>query len=109
TYRDAGRYYGEQRGDLNRAVQYLEQARQLRPDDYETLRLLGVAYGIGGDQERAISFFNRAAELAPDNADAWFNLATAHLNAGNAIRAEEYLQRAKALDPGIVERRRREN
>ncbi|RMF03892.1 MAG: tetratricopeptide repeat protein, partial [Bacteroidetes bacterium] len=46
TYRDAGRYYGEQLGDLATALRYLEQAYQGRPSDYETIRLLGVAHGI---------------------------------------------------------------
>ncbi|MCB0581580.1 MAG: tetratricopeptide repeat protein, partial [Phaeodactylibacter sp.] len=46
TYKDAGQFFGEQQGDLNKAVRYLEQAREIMPNEYEVLRLLGVAHGI---------------------------------------------------------------
>ncbi len=107
TYRDAGRYYGEQQGDVARAIRYLQSAYQLRPDDYETLRLLGVAHGISGNAEKAIEFFTRCTELRPNQADAWYDLGSAYYNAGQPERAQQLQQKAKQLDPDIVERRQK--
>jgi tetratricopeptide (TPR) repeat protein len=104
TYRQAGRYYGEQKGDLQRSLNYLLKAHELRPQEYETLRLIGVAYGMGGKQEKAIEFFSKAAEAKPDNADAWWNLASAYHYNGQAEKAQEYRQKAIQIDPDIENR-----
>lgn len=104
TYRDAGRYFGEQLGDLPKAIQYLEQAYALRSDDYETARLLGVAYGIGGDTAKAIQYFSRAVELEPDSADALYNLGSAYYQAGQPERGRELHEKALQLDPEVAKR-----
>jgi Tfp pilus assembly protein PilF len=105
TYRDAGRFYGQQKGDLNTALSYLLKAYEMRPDDYEVLRLMGVVYGIGGQGEKAVEFFTKALALQPDDADALFNLGTAYLNAGPTDRAQEFIQKAKAINPNIEQER----
>lgn len=105
TYRQAGRYYGEQKGDMQRSLQYLLQAYNARPNEYETLRLLGVAYGITGDQLKAIEFFTQAANLEPGNADAWWNLASAYYYNQQPDKAEEYQQKAIQIDPNIQNRK----
>ncbi len=107
TYRNAGRFYGEKKGDLQKSLQYLTKAHELRPDEYETLRLLGVAYGIGGDNVKAIDFFTKATKVQPENADAMFNLASAYFHGGNQAKGEEYRQKALALDPNIEQERSR--
>lgn len=104
TYRDAGRYFGEQKGDLARAIQYLEQAYQMRPNDFETVRLLGVAHGRAGHNQEAIRFFTRATEIQPDNAEAWFNLGSAYYNAGNPDKGAELHEKARQLDPNVGSR-----
>jgi tetratricopeptide (TPR) repeat protein len=101
TYRDAGRYYGEQKGDLNKALQYLAKAYEMRPNEYEVLRLLGVAYGVGGNPSKAVEFFEKAAAAEPNNADAWYNLGSAYFNAGQADKAQEFIQKAKQINPNI--------
>ncbi|MCB0518110.1 MAG: tetratricopeptide repeat protein [Lewinellaceae bacterium] len=106
TYRDAGRYYGEQKGDLNKAMEYLTKAFEMRPNEYETLRLLGVAYGVGGNVEKAVEFFEKAAQLEPNNADAWYNLGSAYYNAGQPEKAQEFIQKAKQINPDIEEERK---
>jgi protein O-mannosyl-transferase len=108
TYRDAGRFYGEQQNDLAKALQYLLQAYELRPEEYETLRLLGVAYGIGGNSQKALEFFSKAAEIQPDDADALYNLGTAYLNAGMADKGNENIQKALEIDPNVAIRRQNE-
>lgn len=101
TLRQAGRYYGEEKSDLQRSLQYLQRAYDMRPDDYETLRLLGIAYGISGDNANAIRYFTRAAEIEPDNAQAWWNLGNAYRYAGNLEKQAEMHARARQLDPQI--------
>ena len=106
TYRDAGRFYGEQQGDLARALQYLQQAYQLEPEDYETLRLLGVAHGIQGNADRALEFFSKAVEREPENPDALYNLGSAYYNAGMPEQGQAYHQRAREIDPEVEQRMR---
>ncbi len=105
TYRDAGRYFGEQKGDLNKSLGYLLQSYEMSPGDYETVRLLGVAYGISGNIGKAIEFFTKALELEPGNADANYNLGTAYFNAGQPERGQEFIQKAKEINPNIEQER----
>jgi protein O-mannosyl-transferase len=104
TYRQAGQYYGEQRGDLNQAIQYLQEALRLQPNDYEVLRLLGVAHGVGGQHQQAVAYFEQAVQQQPENATAWFNLAQAREYAGNAAGAQRALARAQQIDPDIQQK-----
>ncbi len=104
TYREAGRYYGEEKGDINRAISYLEKAFQLNQNEYETLRLLGVAYGISGRTDKALDFFTKALSVNPNNPDALWNLANAHSNVGNTEKANELRQKAITIDPEVANR-----
>jgi tetratricopeptide (TPR) repeat protein len=106
TYREAGRYFGEQKGDVAKALDYLNKAYQMRPGEYETLRLLGVAYGFSGQGAKAVEFFSKALAADPQNADAFYNLGTAYYNQGEIEKANENFQQAKAINPNIEEERR---
>lgn len=101
AYREAGRYFGEQLGDTEKAIAYLERARQSSPQDVETLRLLGIAYGIAGQPNKTIELLDQAVKLQPDNASILYNLGAAYGQIGQAERAQEYLNRAQAIDPTI--------
>ncbi len=105
TYREAGKYYGEQKGDVATATKYLEKAYELRPDEYETLRLLGVAYGIQGRNNLAINYFSKALDQQPESAEALWNLANAYFFNGNEAKASELRQKALQIDPEIASRR----
>lgn len=105
TYREAGRYYGEQKGDLQKSIQYLTKAVEHRPDEYETVRLLGVAYGVGGNNPKAIEYFTKAVALQPDNASALFDLGSAWFHAGDQAKANEYFAKAKEINPNIENER----
>ncbi len=104
TYQQGGRYYGEQLGDLPRAIQFLEQAQKMRPNEFETNRLLGVAYGIQGNPLKAIEFFTKATEIEPNNADAWFMLGSAYYNIGQEEVGSQYHQKAISIDPEVQQR-----
>lgn len=102
TYKDAGKYYGEKLGKVGQAIQYLNKAYELMPQEYEVVRLLGVAHGIRGDTAKAIEYFTKATELQPSNPGAWFDLGTAYLNSGNAQLGQQYRNKALEIDPNYL-------
>lgn len=104
AYRDGGRFFGEQKGNIEMALEFLKKAVEYLPEDYETLRLLGVAHGIRGNHMDAIEYFEKAAEARPDEAAAWYNLGTAYLNAGNEDLGGHYRNKAVEIDPEIAEK-----
>lgn len=107
AYTEAGQYYGEQANDLSKALNYLQQAFRLRPNDFNTIRLLGVANGMTGNSAEAIRLFTKCTVLQPNNASAWFDLGVAYLNAQDEVKANEAFTRAKSIDPDIESKRRR--
>ncbi|NND05264.1 MAG: tetratricopeptide repeat protein [Saprospiraceae bacterium] len=101
AYRDLGRWYGEKRGDLTNALHYLQRAIAVDPDDYETNRLLGIAYGNSGQASEAIKYFLKALSIKPEDGWTHYNLGLAYLSAGDTINAKDYITKAKALNPEI--------
>jgi tetratricopeptide (TPR) repeat protein len=97
----AGKDAGEVQGNIRKAFEYLRRAEQLSPNDYETLRLLGVASGVSGQTAQALSYFQRASQARPDDAEARWNYAIALYNAGQTDAAETEFQAAERLKPGI--------
>lgn len=100
-----GRYFGEQKNDLNKSRALLQRALTLDGNDYETLRLLGVLNGVAGQQAEALKYFKRAAEVNPNDGDALWNLGTAYYQLGELDQASQAFARAKQVDPGIEARR----
>ncbi len=107
AYREGGKMYGEKMGNLEKALQYLNEAIRYLPDDYETLRLLGVANGVGGNHTLAIEYFEKATSVQPDLADAWLNLGTAYFSAGDVEKGNYFYAKAKEMDPAVMERNQR--
>ncbi|MEO1514450.1 MAG: tetratricopeptide repeat protein [Bacteroidota bacterium] len=105
TYRDAGRYWGEKRQDIQKAIINLQEARKRMPEDYETNRLLGVAFGVANQHMRAIEYFLKATEIQPENADAHWNLGSAFMHLGSNDKAQVAIEKAEQLDPGIRQRK----
>ena len=103
--RDAGKYHGEQRGDVAKAFQYLTESWQYNTKDAETARLLGVANGVQGKHTDAIAWFSKAVELSPDNATFFFDLSMAYRGAGDLAKSEEALRKAVEINPKILEER----
>jgi tetratricopeptide (TPR) repeat protein len=98
TYRDAGLFYGQQQGDLNKAIQYLNEARKTLPNDYETIFGLGVANGMQGNLTEAIQLFEKTTQIQPNSAGAWRNLGNAYMNAGNQEAGQAALNKANSLE-----------
>jgi len=98
AYREGGKYWGEKMHDLEKALNYLQQAYQLNPNDFETLRLLGVAYGVEGNNVKAIEYLEKARLIKPENASVLYNLGSAYLNSGNPGKGQEFYDQARAVD-----------
>ena len=101
TYRDFGRYKGETLGNLPAAIEYLEKALEVIPDDYESNRLAAIAYGNYGVSEKSIQYFEKAVSLNPNDGWTFYNLGMAYLNQGDTIQARRNLIKAKELNPEI--------
>lgn len=97
--RDQGRFYGEKQNDLNKALEYLNQSYEVNPNDVETVRLLGITYGMGGLHAKALPYFKRLVELKPQEVSFVKNLSLAYRNTGDEANAELYRQKALQLDP----------
>ncbi|MDX1685535.1 MAG: tetratricopeptide repeat protein, partial [Saprospiraceae bacterium] len=97
TYNNWAQQLGEQENDVDGAIRVLNRALELDPDNLESLRLAGVAYGVKGDLDRAISFFNRILEIEPDNIGAHRNLGVTHMRLGNEELGKTYLRKAENL------------
>ena len=94
---NAGRY-GE-------AIQILEEANNLAPDDPDILITLGGAMIMAGKWNKAEAFLEKAVEKHPDNPRLWLNLAAARLGRlelsprWRQDKAIEAYLRAIELDP----------
>lgn len=100
AYTEAARYYGEERNDVEKALQLLNQLLALDPSNIEGLRLAGVAYGVKGEFEKAISYFNRILVQDPNNAEALRNIGISHLQIGNEALGQSFIQRSESLEQG---------
>ena len=65
VYRDAGRNAGEKQNNIVLAEQMLLESFRLNPNDAETNRLLGIAYGLSGRHSQAIPYFEKVTQLDP--------------------------------------------
>lgn len=102
SLRDLGRQFGEVKNDLNQSIFFLTESYNLKNDDPETIRLLGVANGIKGNHQDAAKYFKRLTEIQPDNARAWLDLGTATMSIGDKANGDIYHQKALKLDPNIL-------
>ena len=98
TYRSAGRFYGEKENDLDKSLIFLKQAYELNPDDSETIRLLGVVYGVKGTHTKAIEYFNKLVERSPKNVEYLKMLANALHHNGQIEDRDLVLQQIRQVD-----------
>jgi len=101
--RDGGKHMGQTVGDLETAIKWLLRSHQLNNQDYETCRVLGVAYGIKGNHQKAVEYFGKSIALKPDLAINYTSMATAYKGMGNEAKAREYYEKALELDPKALD------
>jgi tetratricopeptide (TPR) repeat protein len=99
AYRNGGKHHGEVTRNIQKSIQYLEIAHQRDSNDIETLRLMGIAYGMSGNGGKAVEYLEKALKLQPDNPSIMFNLGIALNQFGDAARGAQLMQKAKEIDP----------
>ncbi len=102
AYRDAGKYYGQQKNNIPKAKEYLFKSYQITTQDQETVRLLGVVHGVSGEHLKAAEYFTKLTQLMPNNATAYLALSTAYRNAGNSEQADLATKKALEIDPDAL-------
>jgi len=105
AYREAGKYYGQEKNDLIKSLENLEKAYQMMPDEYETVRLYGIANALAGNNKTALELFSKGIELEPGNAGAFLNLGNVYYNMDDPDNARVFHARALELDPNILDKK----
>lgn len=88
-----------QRGEAATALEHIERAAALVPDNGRYATNLGVALATLGRTEAAIAAFERAATLDPTDPEPPFNIATLLHQAGDTAAAERWYRRALTIGP----------
>ena len=95
-----------QQGNLVEAARWFERAHAVRPEDYQSLVLLGsILAGLERKREaadayqRGLKVATQRLELYPDDARAWYLGAGALSFLGERQRALEWVRHALAVDP----------
>ena len=89
-YNCLGRIYGEKRGDIAKAIPYLEKAVELEPNFVSALENLGIAYASRGEFGKALDCLTRALELDPENEHVKNNIAMLYSNMGDKQKEQEF-------------------
>jgi len=92
-----GTLWGKEKGDITKAIGYLERAYQINPNRKEALKDLGVAYGIAGKTNEAIQIFLKAIENDPDDSQTYFNLGVSYQRIGKTKESQYYILKAQEL------------
>ena len=93
-----------QDGAFDKAVESLQQALSLNPDEVDALRTLGVLYvTMPGRNEDGGRLFEHAARVAPQDPMAQANLGAWYLNNGRAEESIGPLEAAVALEPEYLD------
>lgn len=91
-----------QRGEVDQAIDCLQQCVAQSPDDFDAANLLGVALLQKGNPAAAIEQFRRATLLDPTSADAFYNLAEAEAAHADLPSAMQHYRQSAALDDAQV-------
>jgi len=81
------------------AVKFLLVANQIKPDNYETLAMLGEANMDGGHFDAAEKWYRAALVKKPDDLPALDGFCAVLLSEGKAKEAEDAINRLEKLDP----------
>lgn len=86
-------------GKVGDAIDVLQSAHDLAPDDSNTLYRLGVARMMSRDDEAAMACFRKSLALDPKQVHAYFQLASLQRAAGRHAEALDSIDRALMVMP----------
>lgn len=102
NYAPTVQLYGEvlmERGEMRRAIEYLEAAHQVNPQDPALQRLLAVARGSGPEALAQLAELEQRVAASPDDVDLRRSLIELHLRTGRHRLAIPHLEHAERLAP----------
>ncbi len=99
--REGARQVGSQDGNTSQAIQWLSEALSYKPDDEESISLMGIALGNEGRHAEALTYFEKVILLRPDNARNYLNKGYALLGMGREDEAQISFNQAARIDPSI--------
>lgn len=88
-----------QDGQAARALELVEQAISLDPNQADAHLLKGIALAQSNQPDAATAAFRQAIHLAPDSAKAYYNLATHQYQQGQRAEALAMSREALRIDP----------
>ena len=86
-------------GNVDLAIEYLEQATAANPSDFQGFNCLGIAYAKKQLYNRAVGAFLVAIKLRPGVASIHYNIGLACQADGLPDRAREEFRKALQIDP----------
>jgi len=89
--------------DLNRAVQYFNEAIAVNPNNSGPYCNRGMALKELGQSDAALSSFDQAIALNRDDAVAWYSRGNIYKELGGADRALACYDRALAINPSFIQ------
>jgi tetratricopeptide (TPR) repeat protein len=101
TYLYLGRLYGQQKNDLNKALEYFRQGLKIAPNSYELLSNMGTVYGLQANYSAAVEVLEKAAKIRPKLAKVHIDLGLSYYYLGQLEKAKTEFDQAKSLDPTI--------
>lgn len=101
VHNSIGRGYVE-RGDIARAIPWLERSLALKPDHGPTLNNLGYTQRQRGELALAEATFRRLVSLEPDHAIGWHNLAALAATRGDLGGAERLYLKVLRINPNYA-------
>ena len=94
---------GKKYSDPIKAIDYLNNAVKIQPENAEIYYNRGVAYDNLGQYQPAIKDYNQAIHLKPDYAEAYYNMGTIYSEIGQYQLAIEDFNQAIRLKPNDAE------
>lgn len=96
--------YCDNLGDLDKAYDLAQRARQLLPNDPSTADTLGWVFFKKGDYASALKLFQESANALSDNPEVQFHLGIAHYMLADEDAARDAFQRALGSGKDFPER-----
>ena len=95
--------YAVLEGRLDEAIEELDKAARLEPDNKDILLLQGTIQAQNGEAVSARKVFKKVIKIDPSSAVAYARLAMLEVMQGWVAKARRLARKADALDPGLPE------
>lgn len=102
SYRELGRKYQFMDNNPLHAKRSLVIADSIRPNDIETLELLGIAECSLSNFDEGKAYYARVLKIDPNRASTYFNYSLVFAKEGDFKKCQSYLDKANAIKPGFI-------